>query len=268
MSERAGCADPSPGTGNARLAKAMLASSADGSLPPEPWDGARTDPDAAIRPAGPAAPLEIDGLGAACPSRMVRAVSSDDGDVTRILQALGRGDRDRAEELLDVVYAELHRLAERQMANERANHTLQPTALVHEVWLRLLGNAQENFDNRAHFFTAAGEAMRRILVDQARRRLARKRGGDRKREELDPAFATDEEDSADVVALSDALVRLEGADPRMASIVKLRYFVELSVEEVASVLGLSERTVHRDWAAARAWLFDELRGRDRDGSSR
>ncbi len=183
------------------------------------------------------------------------------GDVTRLLLALGRGETGRAEELLGVVYTELRRLARTQLARERPDHTLQPTALVHEAYLRLLGGTQPSFDNRAHFFAAAGEAMRRVLIDQARHRRRAKRGGDAAREELTERIAWAEPDGAlDLLALDEALTRLEGRDARMSSIVKLLFFVGMTVDDAADALGISRRTVLRDWVAAKAWLAAELGG--------
>jgi RNA polymerase sigma factor (TIGR02999 family) len=186
------------------------------------------------------------------------------GQVTRILQAIGQGKADGAADLLAVVYAELHRIAAWQMASERPGHTLQPTALVHEAYLRLLGDPGVSWENRAHFFSAAGEAMRRILVDRARAKATDKRGGKAQRVPLDletPASQPPDDDGAtDILALNDALSRLEKQDERMAAIVKLRFFAELTVDETATALNVSRRTVIRDWIAARAWLHEELTG--------
>jgi RNA polymerase sigma factor (TIGR02999 family) len=183
------------------------------------------------------------------------------GDVTRLLLALGRGETGRAVELLGIVYAELRRLARTQLARERPDHTLQPTALVHEAYLRLLGGSQPGFDNRAHFFAAAGEAMRRVLIDQARHRRRAKRGGGAAREELADGLAWAEPDGAlDLLALDEALSRLETQDARMSSIVKLLFFVGMTVDDAADALGISRRTVLRDWMAAKAWLAAELGG--------
>ncbi len=186
------------------------------------------------------------------------------GEVTRLIEAMGRGDSGRAAELLDLVYAELRAMAAAQMARERPGHTLQPTALVHEAYMRLMGpSGAAPFQNRAHFFGAAGEAMRRIHVDQARARGARKRGGGSERAALAPdqtPAAPGGPDSVDLVALSDALSRMEQSDGRMATIVKLRFFAEMTVDETAAALDLSRRTVLREWTAARAWLAAELQG--------
>lgn len=195
------------------------------------------------------------------------------GEVTRIIEAIGRGESDRTRELLDIVYGELRAMAAAQMARERPGHTLQPTALVHEAYLRLMGPggpasgaagagpATPRFESRAHFFGAAGEAMRRILVDGARARGAQKRGGGVRRDGEAtgaPAPGPDPAESVDLLALHDALSRLEGEDGRMATIVKLRFFAGMTVDETAAALGLSRRTVLREWTAARAWLAAEL----------
>ncbi|MEX2217263.1 MAG: ECF-type sigma factor [Phycisphaerales bacterium] len=212
---------------------------------------------------------------AAIPREIGGAVPEADatrGEVTRIIEAMGRGESARGAELLELVYVELRRMAGAAMARERhggAGHTLQPTALVHEAYLRLMGDegAGARFENRAHFFGAAGEAMRRILVDQARRRKALKRGGGAARQEL-PEVAAPEAgrrgagESVDVMALNDALLRLEGEDARMATIVKLRFFAGMTVDETAAALDLSRRTVLREWISAKAWLLSELGGAD------
>lgn len=185
------------------------------------------------------------------------------GDVTRLIEAVGRGEPGSADALLDVVYSELRAMAAAAMAHERPGHTLQPTALVHEAYLRLMGGGTNRFANRAHFFAAAGEAMRRILVDQARRRSATKRGGAHGRSEMPRDLEQDNPtpaDAVDILALDEALLRLEQEDPRMANIVKLRFFAGMTVDEVAAGLELSRRTVLREWTAAKAWLLDALGG--------
>jgi RNA polymerase sigma factor (TIGR02999 family) len=183
--------------------------------------------------------------------------------ITAMLQAAGRGEDGAASRLLALVYEQLRAMAQAQMGREAAPRTLQPTALVHEAWLRLFGEAEADWQNRAHFFGAAGEAMRRILVDAARRRAAHKRGGGRDRGDLDEDLVADKtQDRLDLLALDEALARMEQRDPRMASIVKLRYFVELSVDDTAAALGISRRTVLREWMAAKAWLHQELGGGD------
>jgi len=178
-------------------------------------------------------------------------------DITRILQAMQHGDPRAPDKLLVEVYQELRRLAAYKMAGEAPGHTLQPTALVHEAWLRLGGGGQP-FENRAHFFAAAGEAMRRILVENARRKKRLKRGGDQHRVDFDeieiPAPMPDEE----LLALDEALDRLAEADARAAELVKICFFVGLTQEQAAKELGVSISTVERTWAYARAWLFREL----------
>jgi RNA polymerase sigma factor (TIGR02999 family) len=183
-------------------------------------------------------------------------------DLTLVLNAAVRGDGIAAQQLLPIVYEELRQLASAKMANEVPGQTLQPTALVHEAWLRVAGgNGEVRFENRAHFFGAAAEAMRRILVDNARRKRRLKRGGNLQRVDwtkLDVAMA--ESDDA-VLAVSEALDRLARHDAIGAQLIKLRFFAGLPNVEAAKVLGLSERTAKRAWAYARAWLFEELRKR-------
>ncbi|MEW6156885.1 MAG: ECF-type sigma factor [Verrucomicrobiota bacterium] len=181
-------------------------------------------------------------------------------DVTQILNGIRSGDRHAAEELLPLVYEELRKLAAHRMAQESPGQTLQPTALVHEAYLRLLGPAPAvHWEGRGHFFSAAAEAMRRILIERARRRNRLKHGGALQRidfAQLDVAIA--ESDDA-VVAVSEALDKLAGEDSLGAELIKLRFFAGLSNLEAARMLGLSERTAKRTWAYARAWLFEELK---------
>jgi RNA polymerase sigma factor (TIGR02999 family) len=183
-------------------------------------------------------------------------------DVTRILESAQRGDLKAAEELLPLVYDELRRLAAARMAQEAPGHTLQPTALVHEAWLRLAGkDAEAHFQNRAHFFGAAAEAMRRILVDRAREKQALKRGGKRERVELDGLELPSPMPDDELLALDEALDRLATVDTRAAEIVKLCFFVGLTQAEAAQALGVSLATAERVWGFARAWLLRELRNR-------
>ena len=180
-------------------------------------------------------------------------------DVTRLLDAAAAGDRQAAADLLPAVYAELRRLAAARLANEKAGHTLQPTALVHEAYLRLVGGDQ-TFDHRGHFFAAAAEAMRRILIEAARRKKRLRRGGDLQRQPLDdhePA-GDDPADALDLLALDEALTRLEAASPRRAQLVKLRYFAGLSLPDAADVLGVARSTAGADWTYAKAWLKREM----------
>ena len=180
--------------------------------------------------------------------------------ITLILQAVERGDPKAAGELLPLVYGELRKLAAAKMNNESAAHTLQATALVHEAWLRLAGNnANLPFANRAHFFSAAAEAMKRILIDRARSKGAGKRGGNWERLDLDQVEIATEVDDDTLLLVSEALDKLAQQDAKAAEIVKLRFFGGLTLEQAGQTLGVTERTAKRYWAFARAWLFDELR---------
>ncbi|MBI1850068.1 MAG: sigma-70 family RNA polymerase sigma factor [Planctomycetes bacterium] len=180
------------------------------------------------------------------------------GEVTGMLAAIQRGDRAALTALVPLVYDELRKLADDKLRREPTNHTLQPTALVHEAYIRLVGQEDLDFNNRTHFFGAAAEVMRRILVDHARRRRAAKRGGDRLGEKLDEALVFFEERSADLLALDEALKRLAVLDPQQSRIVELRFFGGLSVDEAARVLDVSPSTVARGWRLARVWLLNEL----------
>jgi RNA polymerase sigma factor (TIGR02999 family) len=181
-------------------------------------------------------------------------------DVTQILDVMDRGDEMGADALLPLVYEELRKLATVRMANEAAGHTLQPTALVHEAWLRLVGNDSiVQFANRAHFFAAAADAMRRILIDRARRKSAGKRGGDWKQINLDNVEVAIDTDDDTLLLVNEALDRLAREEPRAAEIVKLRFFAGLTLEESGQLLGFTERTAKRHWAFARAWLFDAMK---------
>jgi RNA polymerase sigma factor (TIGR02999 family) len=179
-------------------------------------------------------------------------------DVTRILSALAQGDRQAADQLLPLVYDELRRLAAHKMAQEAPGHTLQPTALVHEAYLRLVGEAEQSWDNRRHFFAAATEAMRRILVDQARRRAAKKRGGNARQVEWDDALAVAPSSRDDLLALDEALTELEQHDAQAAALVKLRYFSGLTHQQAAEALGITRRAADRIWAVAKTWLYQRL----------
>jgi RNA polymerase sigma factor (TIGR02999 family) len=184
-------------------------------------------------------------------------------DVTRILSAIEQGDPSAAEQLLPLVYDELRRLAAQRLAGERPGHTLQPTDLVHEAYLKLVGpGPQPPWNGRAHFFAAAAEAMRRILIDHARRKHRDRRGGGMKRVELedldDIELVAGNGDADDLLALDEALARLAAADPRRAELVRLRYFAGLTLEQAAELLGISRATADRHWAFARAWLYDAM----------
>ena len=189
-----------------------------------------------------------------------RLYSAAVSDVTHILQRVEQGDPQAAAELLPLVYDELRKLAAAKMHHESAGHTLQATALVHEAWLRLAGNdAQKSFANRAHFFGAAAEAMRRILVDRARQKLALKRGGHLERVDLDGVELPSPMPDDELLALDEALDRLATVDTRAAEMVKLCFFVGLTQSEAARELGVSLATAERVWGFARAWLLRELK---------
>jgi RNA polymerase sigma factor (TIGR02999 family) len=184
-------------------------------------------------------------------------------DVTRILSALDQGDPHAAEELLPLVYGELRRLAASKMARLASGQTLQPTALVHEAWLRLVPqNAQSgmpHWDGRGHFFAAAAEAMRRILIENARRKSAVRHGGDQQRVNVDEIQIASELKDDEMLAVNEALELFAARDPQKAELVKLRYFVGLTLEEAAEVLGISATMAKRHWAYARVWLLREIR---------
>jgi len=177
----------------------------------------------------------------------------------RILDAIEQGDPKAAAELLPLVYEELRKLAAHKMANEAAGQTLQPTALVHEAWLRVSGPHQQHFQNRAHFFAAAAEAMRRILVENARRKRRLRHGGGQARVELEESAIAALANDDKILLVDEALENLEAEDPLQARVVKLRFFTGLSNAEVATALSISEKTVQRYWAHAKAWLFDHIR---------
>jgi RNA polymerase sigma factor (TIGR02999 family) len=180
-------------------------------------------------------------------------------DVTRLLLRWSQGEGEAFEQLLPLVYGECRRIAERQLRRERPDHTLSPTALVHELYLRLVDQDRATWQNRAQFFGVAAQLMRRILVDHARSRLAQKRGGSRMFISLDAAVDSPADARvADVLALHEALDRLAARDPEQERLVELRFFAGLTVEETAHVLGRSPRTVKREWQLAKAWLFREL----------
>jgi RNA polymerase sigma factor (TIGR02999 family) len=182
-------------------------------------------------------------------------------DVTRILSAIEQGDPHAAADLLPLVYDELRKLAAARLAAEKPGHTLQPTALVHEAYLRLVGDGQpRDWSGRSHFFAAAAEAMRRILIDGARRNQAQKRGSQARRVDLDAIELADRPTSEKLLALEDALIRLAEKDPVKAELVKLRYFAGLTSREAAVILGISTATADRYWAYARAWLQSEIAG--------
>lgn len=180
-------------------------------------------------------------------------------DVTHILNALEHGDAHAAGALLPLVYEELRKLAASKLAHEATGHTLQPTALVHEAWLRLVGkDGQAHFRNRAHFFGAAAEGMRRILIENARRKAAARHGGGQQRVDIQEIEIAVEAADDELLALNDALDKLALEDQSKAELVKLRYFVGLTIEETAEILGISAATAKRNWTFARAWLYAEI----------
>lgn len=183
-------------------------------------------------------------------------------EVTRILSQIERGDPTAAEKLLPLVYAELRKLAAARLAQEKAGQTLQATALVHEAYLRLVGPGEDEpvWDNRGHFFAAAAEAMRRILVEAARRKKRLKRGGDLARQELAEAEIAAPEPREDLLALDEALDKLAAADKQAFQLVQLRYFAGLTLAEAAQVMNLSQRSAERLWTYARAWLHEAIQG--------
>jgi RNA polymerase sigma factor (TIGR02999 family) len=185
-------------------------------------------------------------------------------DVTALLARWRKGDRAALDELMPLVYAELRKLAVSHLRRERGDHTLQPTALVHEAYLRLASVRDGGFDDRVHFFGAAANAMRRILVDHARGKKAQKRGGNAPLLDLDAALQTGIDPRLDLVALDDALQRLAALSPAKEKVVELRYFGGLSVEETAQVLGIAPATVKRHWSFARVWLYRALAGSDQN----
>jgi len=178
--------------------------------------------------------------------------------ITQLLAAWSSGDETAMDQLMPLVYGELRRIARRYMAGQRAGHTLQTTALIHEAYLKLVGQGERRWQNRAHFFGVAAQAMRHILVDYARARHADKRGGEAQAVSLDEATANAGTQAAEIVALDDALRRLAEVAPRQSRVVELRYFGGLNVEEAAEVLKVSPETVTRDWRMAKAWLLRDL----------
>ena len=189
-------------------------------------------------------------------------------NVTRILSAIERGDPAAAEQLLPLVYDELRKLAARKMAQEAPGQTLQATALVHEAYMRLVdGEKVRHWNSRGHFFGAAAEAMRRILLNRVRDKGRWKRGGQRHRVDLDKVELAVDAPNEDLVAIDEAIERLAGENPKCANLVKMRFFAGLSIDEAAAALGISASTAKRHWAYARAWIFDVLRPDDNSTST-
>ena len=180
-------------------------------------------------------------------------------EVTRILQSMESGDAKRADELLPLVYEELRKLAAAKMANESSTQTLQPTALVHEAWLRLTGNENIQWNGRAHFFGTAAEAMRRILIDNARRKRALRHGGNQRRIDIGDIDVAAIEKEDELLAINEALNEFATVDKQKAELVKLRYFTGMRIDEAAQILGVSIPTANRWWVFARAWLYQKIR---------
>ena len=195
-------------------------------------------------------------------SRSVCVPELNDDEITPLLRRIEQGDPHAADQLLPLVYDELRRLAAAKMAREAPGQTLQPTALVHEVWLRLGGDQQPSWGNRAHFFAAAAEGRRRILIDNARRKHAVRHGGEFAKVSADATgfdVTAPTHNDAELLLVNEAIDALAAHDPRKAELVKQKYFVGLTLEEAAEVLGISVRTAKRDWAYARAWLYNEVK---------
>lgn len=186
-------------------------------------------------------------------------MNSPPSDVTQLLDAMRQGDRAAFEQLLPLVYDELHRIAGRHMARQQRDHTLQTTGLVHEAYLRMADQPEKQWENRVHFFAVAATVMRHILVDHARARQRDKRGGDALKVSLDEAAAKSDERTLEITALDDALKTLAAFDPQQSRIVELRFFGGLTMEEIAEALGVSLSTVEREWRSARAWLGRQLK---------
>jgi RNA polymerase sigma factor (TIGR02999 family) len=202
--------------------------------------------------------MEIELYATALQAVGIHAIMPEVSDVTHILEALGHGDPTAAAELLPLVYQDLRKLAALKMAGQAPVHTLQPTALVHEAWLRLAGNQPGRFDGRAHFYAAAAEAMRHILIDSARRKSAARHGGGQVRVDIEDVQIASLADDDELLAVHEVLDKLAAEDPQKAELTKLRYFVGLTDEEAAEVLGISVATAKRHWAYARAFLYEEI----------
>jgi len=189
---------------------------------------------------------------------MVCMMPGDVGEVTMLLRAMNRGEETAADKLLNLVYDELHLLAKRYMRHERPDHTMQATALINEAYIRMVGD-NTDWQNHQHFIGVAATVMRRVLVDHARAHNAGKRGGDLRRVELEEGIAFSNERTIEVIEVDDALAELEKLNPRQARVVELRYFAELTDDQIAALLNISSRTVQRDWLLAKDWLSDRVR---------
>lgn len=193
---------------------------------------------------------------------MTETSYSGEGQVTALLKRASRGDESARNELYPHIYQEMRRLASAYMARERAGHTLQPTALLHEAYLRLIECNEVDWEGRGHFFATAAKIMRRILISHARTKQANKRGGELQRVDLDKAFVTTAEPEPILISLDEALSRLELESPRAYQLVELKFFAGLSFEDAALALGVSSRTLKRDWEVAKRWLYREIQGSD------
>lgn len=180
-------------------------------------------------------------------------------EITQLLCAIDAGDSKAADELLPLVYGELHRVAAHKMADEKNGHTLQATALVHEAWLKIAQGAQQSFANRSHFFQAAGRAMQQILIDSARRKLTQRQGGKRVKVDLEGLLIATAAPSSELIAVGEAIIALESENSEIAEVVRLRYFVGMTIPETAVALEMSPRTVNRHWTYARAWLRNAIK---------
>ncbi len=183
-------------------------------------------------------------------------------DVTRILNAIEQGDTHTTDDLLPLIYEELRLLAAQKLSQERPGQTLQATALVHEVYIRLVGEDDRNWDSRGHFFAAAAEAMRRILVDNARHKQSIRHGGHCQKASLDEAFLAIEDPKDDLLALNEAIDKLANEDQKLAELIKLRYFAGLTLDHIATIMEIGRRTADRYWALGRAWLYQEITKED------
>ena len=198
-------------------------------------------------------------LGLKRPRRSKNGLAYSMSEFTRVLEQVQQGNERAAEDLLPLVYEELRKLAAHKMAGEAPGQTLQPTALVHEAWLRLTGDENKIWDNRGHFFAAAAEAMRRILIDRARAKSRQRRGSRAEHVPLEHVTIASDDPPETLLAINEALDRLTARDPFKAEVVKMRYFIGLSQEEIAQALGVSVPTIRRHWAIARAWLYAEMK---------
>ena len=225
--------------------------------------GTQGTPRSPRRIPSPVGILAFHGLHEASRGRLC-TVTDSGADITRLLKAAGSGSKADLDQLMACIYNDLHRLAVSHLQRERADHTLQPTALVHEAYLKLIDQRSANYQDRLHFFAVAARIIRRLLVDHARAKNAQKRGGDSNRVPLEGVEAVLLVDGVELVDLDDALGDLARLSERQASVVELRFFAGCTLDEIAEILDVTRRTVDRDWRVARAWLYDRLRGDERE----